>query len=80
MLLVETEARGIGLGAALIDECVAFARVNGYVRVVLWTYSILEGARRLYKRAGFQMVKEFEQKEIWGQPLVEEVWELILEA
>jgi GNAT superfamily N-acetyltransferase len=78
MLLVETEARGTGLGAKLIDECVAFARAKGYMRLILWTYNVLEGARRLYKRAGFQIVKVFEKKEIWGQQLIEEVWELIL--
>ncbi|KAI8624140.1 acyl-CoA N-acyltransferase [Xylariaceae sp. FL1651] len=78
LLLVEPAARGTGLGARLIKECIIFAQEKGYTRIVLWTYSILEGARRLYKRAGFQLVKTDEEQVIWDTKLVKEIWELAL--
>jgi ribosomal protein S18 acetylase RimI-like enzyme len=78
LLLVEEGARGMGLGSQLIKECVDFARAKGYQKVVLFTMSILVGARRLYERAGFELVQSDPEKDIWGNKLVNEVWELRL--
>lgn len=75
---MDAAARGMGLGAHLINECICFARAQHYQRVVLWTYSFLEGARRLYKRAGFQLIQTDPVKELYGKELVNEVWELQL--
>lgn len=77
LLLVEPKARGRGLGEALVGECLGFARRSGYRRVVLWTESILEGARRLYSKAGFHLVSTVEER-IFGRDLHSETWELEL--
>jgi len=41
MLILAPKARGLGLGARLTDECLAFARAKGYKKMVLWTNSRL---------------------------------------
>lgn len=77
LLIVDPEARGLGLGGRLVGECIAFARRQGYRKLVLWTQSELLAARRLYEKAGFYLVKR-EPHRSFGKRLVAEVWELKL--
>jgi DNA-binding MarR family transcriptional regulator/GNAT superfamily N-acetyltransferase len=77
LLLVEPKARGHGIGARLVGECVAFARAAGYRKMTLWTHSVLVAARRLYEAAGFRLVTQWEHAD-WGVPLIGETWELEL--
>jgi DNA-binding MarR family transcriptional regulator/GNAT superfamily N-acetyltransferase len=77
LMLVEPEARGLGIGGRLVAECVRFARQARYRKVVLWTNSILVAARRVYAAAGFRLV-ESEKHTSFGRDLVGETWELKL--
>lgn len=73
MLYVDASARGLGIGQRLVDECLRFARHAGYTRMMLWTMSALTDARRLYQKAGFELVEE-EPTLSFGKPLVSQTW------
>ena len=78
LLLLSPSARGLGLGARLTDECIAFARAKGYRKMVLWTNSCLAAARAIYAKRGFRLDKA-EPYEGFGQQLVGETWSLRLQ-
>ncbi len=77
LLYVEPTTRGLGIGTRLVDECVEFARRAGYRKMMLWTNSVLDSARRIYERKGFWLVKE-ERHHSFGKNLVGQNWELDL--
>jgi DNA-binding MarR family transcriptional regulator/N-acetylglutamate synthase-like GNAT family acetyltransferase len=75
LLLVDPAARGLGLGARLVDECVRFSRKAGYRGVTLWTHSVLSAARHVYEKAGFTLTAS-EKRKSWSQDVVAEFWDL----
>jgi DNA-binding MarR family transcriptional regulator/GNAT superfamily N-acetyltransferase len=77
LMLVEPKARGLGIGALLVDECILFAREKGYRKITLWTNSILLAARHIYRKAGFRLVHK-ERHHSFGHALVGETWDLTL--
>jgi GNAT superfamily N-acetyltransferase len=77
LLLVEPSARGLGIGARLIAECVRFAKQAGYRQITLWTQSDLDAARHLYEKAGFRVVEK-KSHHSFGLDLLAETWDLAL--
>jgi GNAT superfamily N-acetyltransferase len=75
--LVDPKARGLGIGTRLVEECLRFARQAGYRKITLWTNSILVAARKIYQKAGFEMI-ESEPHHSFGHDLISETWERAL--
>jgi DNA-binding MarR family transcriptional regulator/GNAT superfamily N-acetyltransferase len=77
LLLLAPEARGLGLGKRLVDECLAFAKSARYRKVVLWTNSSLSAARAIYAKEGFCLVAS-EAETLFGEGTMSETWQLAL--
>ena len=73
LLLVEPWARGLGLGATLVGQCLQFAREVGYGDITLWTYDRLAAARTVYKAAGFTLASEYPD-ESFGYSMMSQTW------
>ncbi|MEV5409159.1 helix-turn-helix domain-containing GNAT family N-acetyltransferase [Thermopolyspora sp. NPDC052614] len=73
LFFVEPSARNMGIGSRLVEECLRFARLAGYRRIVLSTYSVLADARRVYQRAGFRLAEE-QPEHAFGKDLVSQTW------
>jgi GNAT superfamily N-acetyltransferase len=74
ILLVDPAARGHGLGARLVDECMEFARAAGYQRMKLWTNHPLVAARHIYLSREFRLVEQ-EPHRSFGADLIGQVYE-----
>lgn len=78
LMLVEPRARGRGIGTRLVQECLRFAGRVGYERIMLWTNDVLHDARRVYERAGFELI-ESEEHHSFGRDLIGQYWSRSLE-
>lgn len=47
------EARGRGIGMEMMNQCLEFARKNGFEKCYIETLPSMENARRLYEKSGF---------------------------
>lgn len=74
LLHVEPDARGLGVGAALVHACVHFAAEAGYREIMLWTTALQRPAHRLYARAGFVLEDEEPPVERFGDVVHGQVW------
>jgi len=77
LMIIDQKAHGLGVGRALLNECLSFARRKGYKKMTLWTNDVQKAARNLYASAGFELVHA-EPGHDFGVDLVAETWELEL--
>ncbi len=77
LLLVKPQARGLGVGTRLVEECVRFACRAGFQRIELWSMRPLTAARRIYERSDFELVGE-KKVHLFGQDLMEQRFSLAL--
>lgn len=78
VLLVEPEARGLGLGKKLSQMCIDFAREKGFKKITLVTQSNLSAARGIYSAMGFTCVRQAPSEHFESAGSQEETWELQL--
>ncbi len=77
LFYVEPMARGQGVGKALLDACLAFARAADYRYVTLFTTDVLDAARHLYQAAGFRLESE-QASDAFGPTVNHQYWRLDL--
>ncbi|MBK9289145.1 MAG: GNAT family N-acetyltransferase [Flavobacteriales bacterium] len=66
MLGVAREARGEGVGEALVRSCIERARMDNASALVLWTRLNMEAAQRLYARLGFTRITDRDMQDDRG--------------
>ena len=60
LLAVHPDARGMGVGRLLMDECLRRSRLRGARTLGLHTTELMAVARGMYERMGFVRVPEFD--------------------
>lgn len=78
LLHVEPFARRRGIGDALVRQCIEFARDKGYKEIMLWTQAVLDAARRIYARNGFECIATEVHRE-FREPVRGETWRMMLD-
>ncbi|WP_299282989.1 GNAT family N-acetyltransferase [uncultured Tateyamaria sp.] len=73
LFLLVPDARGQGVGARLLAECMGYARSKGYRGMQLWTHESHRAACALYARTGWQL-GDSRPVRSFGQDLVEQIW------
>ena len=51
------QARGVGLGKKIIQQCIAFAKETGYKNIYIETMPELQQAMKTYEKFGFEYLK-----------------------
>lgn len=62
-MAIKPTAQGHGIGQKLLDVLEAHARAEGFEKLYLYTTYILPGARRLYEKNGFYVLRETKPEE-----------------
>lgn len=53
-MLVAADSRGKGIGVALLESCIAWAKANGHYKITLQVWPHNQPAITLYERYGFE--------------------------
>jgi GNAT superfamily N-acetyltransferase len=77
LVIVDPAARGLGIGKALVQACIDFARRAEYGELTLGTHDILLAARAIYKAAGFTLQTSVNHCD-YGPAMAAEEWLLDL--
>lgn len=77
--ILDEQFQGLGIGKMLMETAIEFCREQGYRHVFLWTVNILEAARYLYTKYGFELTEEKTNTDWTADALTEERWDLELE-
>ncbi|MEM6887995.1 MAG: GNAT family N-acetyltransferase [Pseudomonadota bacterium] len=75
LFLLSPEARGLGLGKRMLQQCMRFARTSDYRGMQLWTHESHRAACALYRAAGWELVGS-KAVHSFGQDLVEQSWRI----
>jgi ribosomal protein S18 acetylase RimI-like enzyme len=70
-MAVKRGMQGKGIGQRLLDELEQFARDAGHTRSYLYTTHSLTGARQLYEKNGFKLIRETPPEEFFGTAGIE---------
>lgn len=60
LLAVHPDARGLGIGRALMEECLRRCRQRSVATLVLHTTEVMTVARGMYERMGFTQMPELD--------------------
>ncbi len=77
LVLLEPEARGLGLGRQLLEAAMDHARARGCQKMVLWTHESHRAACALYEKAGFVLTASTPGQD-FGVDVVDQTWEIAL--
>lgn len=69
--VVDDEARGSGVGKALLAAALDFCDRGGFSETHLWTFRGLDAARHLYESRGFILAEERAGRQ-WGEEVMEQ--------
>jgi DNA-binding MarR family transcriptional regulator/N-acetylglutamate synthase-like GNAT family acetyltransferase len=78
-VLVESAARGLGLGRRLVEYCIEYAKNIGTQSIMLETASNLLPAHRLYHSLGFKLTSRV-AADFLPEGVLSETWELPVQA
>lgn len=75
LVIVDPIARCQGIGQRLVEKCIDFSQKAGYSKMTLWTQANLHAAVAIYKKLGFELIRE-EPHHSFGHDLTGQYWSL----